>query len=112
MSFCLQSASFILLSYIYLAWNGYYIDELCELFNRSSLKCSHFLTISGAIAHFIETFIYLTISIALIFLIYIIWRFMQLTSKHGAYNISRQRNEANRLETFIEVFFIISQFIK
>uniref|UniRef100_A0A915PY28 Uncharacterized protein n=1 Tax=Setaria digitata TaxID=48799 RepID=A0A915PY28_9BILA len=100
--FCIQSTTFLLISYLYLSWNGYYADEVCEMFYRGSAWCSNYLTISGAIAHFIETFLHFCIFITSSLLAYIIWRVVQINSRRGAYNIDAKSTAAIKLEKMIE----------
>ncbi|VDK88422.1 unnamed protein product [Onchocerca ochengi] len=100
--FCIQSTIFLLISYLYLSWNGYYAEEVCELFYRGSAWCTNYLTISGTIFHFIETLLHFSVFIASSALAYIIWRVIQINPRRGAYNIDAKNMTAVKLEKLIE----------
>uniref|UniRef100_A0A0R3S750 G_PROTEIN_RECEP_F1_2 domain-containing protein n=1 Tax=Elaeophora elaphi TaxID=1147741 RepID=A0A0R3S750_9BILA len=100
--FCIQSTIFLLISYLYLSWNGYYADEVCEIFYRGSAWCASYLTIPGAISHFIETLLYFCVFIASCAMAYIIWRVIQANSRRGACNVDGKSIAAIKLEKLIE----------
>ncbi|VBB27034.1 unnamed protein product [Acanthocheilonema viteae] len=100
--FCIQSTTFLLISYLYLSWNGYYADEVCEIFYRGSAWCTSYLTIPGAISHFIETLLYFCVFVASCSMVYIIWRMVQINPRRGAYNIDEKSIAAIKLEKLIE----------
>ncbi|KAM3718589.1 Cytosolic arginine sensor for mTORC1 subunit [Dirofilaria immitis] len=78
--FCIQSTTFLLISYLYLSWNGYYTKEVCEIFYRGSAWCNNYLTIPA----------------------YIIWRIIQINPRRGAYNADTKTTVAIKLEKSIE----------
>uniref|UniRef100_A0A1I8ERZ4 Uncharacterized protein n=1 Tax=Wuchereria bancrofti TaxID=6293 RepID=A0A1I8ERZ4_WUCBA len=100
--FCIQSTTFLLISYLYLSWNGYYADEVCEIFYRGSAWCTNYLTISGAISHFMEALLYFFVLVASCALAYIIWRVVQINPRRGSYNIGGKSMVAVKFEKLIE----------
>nr|CRZ24167.1 Bm2187 [Brugia malayi] len=100
--FCIQSTTFLLISYLYLSWNGYYADEVCEIFYRGSAWCTNYLTISGAISHFVEAILYFCVLVASCALAFIIWRVVQINPRRGSYNIGGKSTVAIKLEKLIE----------
>ncbi|KAK6104441.1 putative integral membrane protein [Brugia pahangi] len=100
--FCIQSTTFLLISYLYLSWNGYYADEVCEIFYRGSAWCTNYLTISGAISHFVETILYFCVLVASCALAFIIWRVVQINPRRGSYNTGGKSTVAIKLEKLIE----------
>ncbi|VDN45293.1 unnamed protein product [Gongylonema pulchrum] len=97
---------FVLISYVYLSWNGYHEEEMCELFYRGSARCSNFLTLSGVISHFTGSLLHLFVFVGSCALVYIIWRIMQMSSRHGAYNVNPKSIAAVKLEKQTEVSFL------
>lgn len=104
--FCIQSTVFLLISYVYLSWNGYYAEEICEMFYRGSAWCTNFLTLSGAISHFIGTLMHLFVFTASCALAYILWGIIQTSSRYGAYNVNPRSTAAVKMEKQIEVSLI------
>ncbi|CAG9533531.1 unnamed protein product [Cercopithifilaria johnstoni] len=101
--FCIQSTTFLLISYLYLSWNGYYVDEVCEMFYRGSAWCTgYYLTIPGVISHFIETLLYFSVFVTSCGMIYIIWRVIQINQRPAIYNVDEKSIAAIKLEKLIE----------
>ncbi|VDN03183.1 unnamed protein product [Thelazia callipaeda] len=101
--FCIQSTTFLLISYLYLSWNGYYANEICEIFYRSSAWCTNYLTVSGAISHFLEALLYLFVFIACCTMVNIILKIMQISPCHATSNHSSKSPTTVKLEKSIEI---------
>ncbi|VDK88684.1 unnamed protein product [Litomosoides sigmodontis] len=100
--FCIQSTTFLLISYLYLSWNGYHTDEVCEIFYRGSAWCTNYLTIPGAISHFLETLLYFCIFAASCGMVHVIWQVVQINPRRNAYSNDEKTTAAMKLEKFIE----------
>ncbi|VDK19246.1 unnamed protein product [Anisakis simplex] len=103
----IQSTCFLLVSYNYLSWNGYFSEELCELFFHGAARCTHLVTHSAATLHFLETLLYMFILVASCAILFIVLRIIQSYKPALPHMSSFQTRQAERYERIIQWIGII-----
>ncbi|CAJ0567938.1 unnamed protein product, partial [Mesorhabditis spiculigera] len=73
-----KSTLFLLLSYSYLVFKGYFREQLCDLFVTNTDDCFATVTTGGVFLHMFEAFIHLAAAVASIFLAAIVMRVAHL----------------------------------
>jgi hypothetical protein len=76
--FTAHTSIFMVVAYIYLSYNTYFSDQLCELFQYGKLHCETQLERLGSWSHFIEAALSACIFMLCIYLAFVLGRLMKL----------------------------------
>ncbi|KHN85439.1 hypothetical protein Tcan_00383, partial [Toxocara canis] len=104
---CIQSTGFLLVAYNYLSWNGYFSEEICELFFYGAARCTHLITRTAATVHFFEALLYMFVMIASVATVFIVLRVIQMYAPAMPQLSNFQIKQAHKYERFVQWIGIV-----